>query len=124
MFVFDDPAPQIYFTVDSVPPVLCPAQVLRTLRCVHAAAATFLGSRVSTMCWVVATGDVPNSKSPTPSYEWRIGKPGLAIERLETISGPLPHAIPDNRRDVIGSAHQVAGTCPASGAGSGFGGAG
>ena len=97
--------------------------MVKAFRCVHAAGALRLWDIVHFVRRLGAY-DGLESESPATSYEGAIGKPWLTIERLEPCGLPPPNPVTDDRGDVIGNVHRLAGTCPGSGSGSDLGTAG
>src|ERR1039457_1979906 len=102
-----DRAPEIDFAVDTASLVAKLAQVLKVLRRVEATGAVGLRNLVGVM------------RFPGPAFRRQrlARRPWLAVERPEPSVIPPPDAVADNRRNVIGNIHRVAGTCSGSGSG-------
>src|ERR1019366_1093452 len=106
-----DRAPEIDFAVDTASLVAKLAQVLKVPRRVHAAGAVGLRNLVGGI------------RFPGPAFRRQrlARRPWLAVERPQPRGVPPPDAVADNRRNVIGNIHRVAGTCAGSGSGWGAG---
>src|ERR1022692_2899666 len=62
-----------------------------------------------------------DSRSPASRRERLAGMPTLPAKRLQPRVFPLPNTVADDRRNVIGDVHCLAGTCSGSGSGAGIG---
>ena len=63
------------------------------------------------------TEDCSASSRPACRFKRPARKPRFAVKRFEPNGIPPPDAITHYRRDVIGNAHVVTGTCCGSGSG-------
>src|ERR1039458_322911 len=117
-----DRAPEIDFAVDTASLVAKLAQVLKVLRRVHAAGAVGLRNLVGIMHSLRTPNDgSDDSRSPASSRQRLGGMPPLPAERLQPRVFPLPNTVANDRRNVVGNGHRVAGTCSGSGSDAGIG---
>src|ERR1039458_7905624 len=112
-----DRAPEIDFAVDTASLVAKLAQVLKVLRRVHAAGAVGLRNLVGIMRCLRTTHRRPPNRYPARRCKRLARRPWLAVQRLKPSSIPPPDAVADDRRNVVGNGHRVAGTCSGSGSG-------
>src|SRR5208283_221334 len=94
--------------VDPVPLVARAAEVVERFGGIDPAGAILMWCVVDTILCLAATND---SRSPASCRQRPAGMPPLPAERLQPQSVPRPNTVADNRRNEIGNAHGLAGTC-------------
>lgn len=117
LFMFHDRSPEANFAVNAtVLPVLGSAQMIEALAGINSAGALHFGNTMGRAVGAVSAHERAGIRYSASRYQWSTGQPRFTIQRSQPRRVPLPDTPADDRRDVIGNSHFVAGSGSDSGA--------